>query len=68
MKVRIAVATNTNGGWAAVGMFGEPDAAMQSAATEVVSDEGTIPTTLYWVEVELPDVAHVPVVQGTVAP
>ena len=67
MKVRIAVATNTNGGWAAVGMFGEPDAVMQSAATEVASDGGTIPTTRYWVEVELPDVAQVPVVQGTVS-
>ena len=68
MKIRIAVATNTEGGWAASGMFGEPDEAMQSAVSQAVSDEGNWVTTLYWVEVELPDIAHVPVVAGQMVP
>lgn len=68
MKVRIAVAINENGGWAAsAGMFGCSDIEVQAAVNERVSDDGTLHTDMYWVEVELP-LPQVPVVQGTIVP
>ena len=68
MKIKIAVAVNKVGGWAALGAFGEKDDAVQSAVNKVSSDDGAIPTTLYWVEVELPDAQPIPTVKAEAQP
>ena len=68
MKVRIAVAVNSVGGWAAVGAFGMADDTAQATTTNAVTDAGTGSTLLSWIEADVPEPVPVETIIGTVTP
>ena len=68
MKVRIAVAVNSVGGWAAVGAYGMADDTAQASTTNAVTDTGTGSTLVSWIEADVPQPAQPAVIQGEVVP
>ena len=68
MKVRIAVAVNSVGGWAAVGAFGMADNTAQASTTNAVTDAGTGSALVSWIEADVPEPAQPAIIQGEVVP
>ena len=68
MKVRIAVAVNSVGGWAAIGAYGMRDDQAGDAVTRSVTEDGTGASLVSWVEADVPEPAQPTVVHGEVMP
>lgn len=58
MKIRIAVAVNAVGGWAALGGFGVPDQGAMEAVSSTITAEGTGVAVVHWIEADVPGPAE----------
>lgn len=68
MKVRIAVAVNSVGGWAALGAYGMLDDQAGSTVIRSVTENGTGAALISWVEADVPAPVRPTPIQGKVVP
>ena len=66
MKIRIAVAVNSVGGYAALGAFGWSDAETSAATIKAITDTGTGAVAVHFIEADVPGPEQPAIIQGAV--
>ena len=66
MKIRIAVAVNSVGGYAALGAFGWSDAETSAATIKAITNTRTDAITMHFIETDVPGPEQPAIIQKTI--